>query len=117
VEVPERCSRARVRYAAPKAGAPLRTARRSGGDDYATGGSGGMGFGSLVFDSKKQANLPFVVADFGEDEAKYQTTRWAKFDERSGPDLSSERNATPKIGIAPAAESPTRIPPAVGAIS
>lgn len=30
VQVPERCSRARVRYAAPKSGAPLRAARRSG---------------------------------------------------------------------------------------
>ncbi len=30
-QIPERCSRARVRYAAPKTGAPLRTARRSGG--------------------------------------------------------------------------------------
>ena len=44
--MPERCSRARVRYAAPKAGAPLRTARRSGGSRNATGGSGGMAHGN-----------------------------------------------------------------------
>jgi hypothetical protein len=29
--MPERCSRARIRSAAPRAGAPLRAARRSGG--------------------------------------------------------------------------------------
>jgi len=39
--VPERCSQSRVRFAAPKSGAPLTTARRSGREVVATGGSGG----------------------------------------------------------------------------
>ena len=41
-KVPERCSCARVRFAAPKPGAPLHTARRSDDEAYATGGSGGI---------------------------------------------------------------------------
>jgi len=41
-EMPQRCSRARVRFAAPKAGAPLRPALRCGQSKSATGGSGGM---------------------------------------------------------------------------
>jgi hypothetical protein len=80
VEMPERCSRARVRYAAPKAGAPLRAARRSGRDDYATGGSGGMGLGSLIFEPKKTGASSVLRSDFGENEAKYQTARWAKLE-------------------------------------
>ena len=40
--MPERCSRARVRYAAPNTGAPLRPPRRSDRIDIATDGSGGM---------------------------------------------------------------------------
>jgi hypothetical protein len=39
--VPERCSPSRVRFAAPKCGAPLTAARRSGRIAIATGGSGG----------------------------------------------------------------------------
>jgi hypothetical protein len=39
--MPERCSPARVRYAAPETGAPLPAPRRSGGPGGATGGSGG----------------------------------------------------------------------------
>jgi len=39
--VPERCSQSRVRFAAPKGGAPLTAARRSGPEVVATGGSGG----------------------------------------------------------------------------
>jgi hypothetical protein len=39
--VPERCSPSRVRFAAPKGGAPLTAARRSGRKVVATGGSGG----------------------------------------------------------------------------
>jgi hypothetical protein len=39
--VPERCSQSRVRFAAPKSGAPLTAARRSGRNVIATGGSGG----------------------------------------------------------------------------
>lgn len=39
--VPERCSRSRVRFAAPNTGAPLTAARRSGQVVIATGGSGG----------------------------------------------------------------------------
>lgn len=39
--VPERCSQSRVRFAAPKGGAPLTAALRSGRIDIATGGSGG----------------------------------------------------------------------------
>ena len=53
VGMPERCSRARVRSAAPKTGAPLRAVRRSGYRLNATGGSGGMGLGSLFFDRTK----------------------------------------------------------------
>jgi hypothetical protein len=41
LEVPERCSQARIRFAAPKPGAPLLAARRSGHDIDATGGSDG----------------------------------------------------------------------------
>jgi hypothetical protein len=40
-EAPERCSQSRVRFAAPKGGAPLTAARRSGQEAVATGGSGG----------------------------------------------------------------------------
>jgi hypothetical protein len=40
-EVPERCSPSRVRFAAPKNGAPLTAPRRSGRMIIATGGSGG----------------------------------------------------------------------------
>jgi hypothetical protein len=39
--VPERCSPSRVRFAAPKSGAPLTAVRRSGRRIVATGGSGG----------------------------------------------------------------------------
>ncbi len=39
--VPERCSPSRVRFAAPKAGAPLTAPLRSGQTGIATGGSGG----------------------------------------------------------------------------
>jgi hypothetical protein len=39
--MPERCSTSRVRFAAPKCGAPLTSPRRSGGMVIATGGSGG----------------------------------------------------------------------------
>ena len=39
--VPERCSQSRVRFAAPKGGAPLTAVRRSGREVVATGGSGG----------------------------------------------------------------------------
>ena len=39
--VPERCSRSRVRFAAPHNGAPLPAVLRSGLHGYATGGSGG----------------------------------------------------------------------------
>jgi hypothetical protein len=39
--MPERCSPSRVRFAAPKSGAPLTAARRSGRTEIATGGSGG----------------------------------------------------------------------------
>ena len=39
--VPERCSPSRVRFAAPKSGAPLTAPRRSGRIAIATGGSGG----------------------------------------------------------------------------
>lgn len=39
--VPERCSPSRVRFAAPKAGAPLTAAGRSAGGTITTGGSGG----------------------------------------------------------------------------
>ena len=39
--IPERCSLARVRFAAPKTGAPLPAPRRSGGRHIATGGSDG----------------------------------------------------------------------------
>jgi len=39
--MPERSSPSRVRYAAPKPGAPLTAAGRSGGETVATGGSGG----------------------------------------------------------------------------
>jgi hypothetical protein len=39
--MPERCSRSRVRSAAPKSGAPLTAVRRSGPMVIATGGSGG----------------------------------------------------------------------------
>ena len=39
--MPERCSSSRVRCAAPKSGAPLTPARRSGRVVIATGGSGG----------------------------------------------------------------------------
>ncbi len=39
--VTERCSQSRVRFAAQKGGAPLTTARRSGRNVIATGGSGG----------------------------------------------------------------------------
>jgi len=39
--MPERCSTARVRYAAPNTGAPLPSPRRSGQLRLATGGSGG----------------------------------------------------------------------------
>jgi hypothetical protein len=41
VQVPERCSRARVRCAAPHNGAPLPAPRRSGRSCFAMGGSGG----------------------------------------------------------------------------
>src|SRR5215831_9394827 len=40
--MPERCSPARVRFAAPESGAPLPAARRSGNREHATGGSGGI---------------------------------------------------------------------------
>ena len=40
-EVPERCSQSRVRFAAPKSGAPLTAPRRSVRIVVATGGSGG----------------------------------------------------------------------------
>ena len=39
--MPERCSQSRVRFAAPKTGAPLTAPRRSGQTVIATGGSGG----------------------------------------------------------------------------
>ena len=39
--LPERCSQSRVRFAAPKNGAPLTAPRRSGRMVIATGGSGG----------------------------------------------------------------------------
>src|SRR5215510_7760784 len=39
--MPDRCSPARVRFAAPKTGAPLPAPRRSGPMGTATGGSGG----------------------------------------------------------------------------
>jgi hypothetical protein len=39
--MPERSSPSRVRYAAPKTGAPLTAPGRSGGETVATGGSGG----------------------------------------------------------------------------
>ena len=39
--MPERCSPSRVRFAAPKSGAPLTAPRRSGRRVIATGGSGG----------------------------------------------------------------------------
>ena len=41
VPVPERCSPSRVRFAAPKTGAPLTAPRRSGQVAIATSGSGG----------------------------------------------------------------------------
>lgn len=46
--MPERCSPARVRSAAPKTGAPLPAARRSGHEIHATGGSGGNRIGREV---------------------------------------------------------------------
>jgi hypothetical protein len=40
--MPQRCSPARVRFAAPKTGAPLPAARRCGDLESTTGGSGGI---------------------------------------------------------------------------
>jgi hypothetical protein len=53
--MPERCSPSRVRCAAPKAGAPLTAARRSGGKVIATGGSGGN---TLRLRAKEKGRLP-----------------------------------------------------------
>src|SRR5262249_43245753 len=54
--VPERCSQSRVRFAAPKTGAPLTAARRSGPRGIATGGSGGNT--SAVVHQDKKAGFP-----------------------------------------------------------
>jgi len=54
---PERCSQSRVRFAAPKGGAPLTTARRSGRNVIATGGSGGNTRPNCTPQSKRPAPL------------------------------------------------------------
>jgi hypothetical protein len=56
LEMPERCSQSRVRFAAPKSGAPLTAARRSGREIVATGGSGGNT--SRPCTSKRKGRLP-----------------------------------------------------------
>ena len=55
--VPERCSQSRVRFAAPKGGAPLTTARRSGRNFITTGGSGGNTRPNCTPQSKRPAPL------------------------------------------------------------
>ena len=54
--MPERCSPSRVRFAAPKSGAPLTAARRSGRTEIATGGSGGNT--SRLAAPKQKAGFP-----------------------------------------------------------
>ena len=55
--MPERCSPARVRFAAPKSGAPLPAPRRSGRSHCTTGGSGGNTNASLD-GSKRKGRFP-----------------------------------------------------------
>ena len=61
--VAERSSPSRVRYAAPKAGAPLTTAGRSAGRNIATGGSGGKTTAEGVphSDDLPAIHRPFLV--------------------------------------------------------
>jgi len=70
--VPERCSQSRVRFAAPKAGAPLTAARRSGRMDIATGGSGGNTARGLREKAKSR------LASCGGEPARFKTSqaRW-----------------------------------------
>jgi hypothetical protein len=56
--VPERCSPSRVRFAAPKTGAPLTAAGRSAGGTNTTGGSGGKT--TTAYCVRRRNDLPAI---------------------------------------------------------